>query len=160
MGRTNPGGSSTVTPDTPVPIPPRTLGGSLLPPSPSLVGETPFVNKVSTTVVGAGAGLSGARLARLGCTLRARAAMISRTMFDNAVENIAEGVVSAIGVGEWLEGERLQPTDIAIFITKVFKPATVVQEVLKDIMRECLHSTIRMATTSCKGNEKNCHREC
>ena len=48
-------------PDIPVPsIPPHTSGGSPLPPSPSLVGETPYVNKVSTTVVGAGAGLLGA----------------------------------------------------------------------------------------------------
>ena len=63
------------------------------------------------------------------------------TMFDNAGKNVVEGVVSVVGIGEWLEGDRLQPTNIAIFITNVFKLATVVQEVLKDIMEECLHST-------------------
>ena len=50
--------------------------------------------------------------------------------------------MSGVGIGEWLEEERLQPTNIVIFVTKVFKPETVVYEVLKDIMRECLHSTI------------------
>ena len=64
-------------------------------------------------------------------------------MFDTAMENIAEGVVSGVGIGEWLEGERLQPTDIVILVTKMFKPETVVHKVLKDIMGECLHSTIR-----------------
>ena len=76
------------------------------------------------------------------------------TMFDNAGENIAEGVVSVVGVGEWLEGERLQPTDIAILITKVFKPATVVHEVLKDIMGECLHSTIRWPRRHVRGTRR------
>ena len=62
---------------------------------------------------------------------------------DTVGENVAEGVVSGVGIGEWLEGERLQPTDIAILVTKVFKPEMVVDEVLKDIMGECLHSTIQ-----------------
>ena len=60
-------------------------------------------------------------------------------------------MVSTVGVGEWLEGERLQPTDIAILITNVFKPATVVYEVLKDTMGECLHSTIRWPRRHVRG---------
>ena len=31
------------------------------------------------------------------------------TLFDNAKENVAEGVGSAVGVGEWLEEDRLRP---------------------------------------------------
>ena len=77
MGRANPRGSLVVAPDIPVPIPPRTSGGSSLPPSPFLVGETPFVNKVSTAVVGSGTGLSRAQLVHLGRTLHTRAAIIS-----------------------------------------------------------------------------------
>ena len=72
-------------------------------------------------------------------------------MFDNARENVAESVVSAVGIGEWLEGERIQPTDIVILITNVFKPATVVQEVVKDTMGECLHSTIRWPRRHIRG---------
>ena len=51
-------------------------------------------------------------------------------------------------------GERLQPTDIAILIAKVFKPTIVVQEVLKDIMGECLHSTIRWPRRHVRGTER------
>ena len=72
-------------------------------------------------------------------------------MVDTAGENVAEGVVSGVEIGEWLEGERLQPTDIAILVTKVFKPETVVYEVLKDIMGECLHSTIRWPRRHVRG---------
>ena len=57
-------------------------------------------------------------------------------MVDTVGKNVAEGIVSRVGIGEWLEEERLQPTDIAILVTKVFKPETVVHEVLKDIMGE------------------------
>ena len=76
------------------------------------------------------------------------------TMFDNVGEHVAKSMVSTIGVGEWLKEERLQPTDIAILITKVFKPATFVQEVLKDIMGECLHSTIRWPRRHVRGTER------
>ena len=75
-------------------------------------------------------------------------------MVDTAGENVAEGVVSGVGIGEWLEGERLQPTDIAILVTKVFKPETVVYEVLKDIMGECLHSTIRWPRRHVRGTRR------
>ena len=76
------------------------------------------------------------------------------TMFDNARKNVAEGVVSAVGVGEWLEGDRLQPTNIAILITNVFKPATVIQKILKDIMGKCLHNTIRWLRRHVRGTRR------
>ena len=57
----------------------------------------------------------------------------------------------AVGVGEWLEGDGIQPTDIAILITNVFKPIALVHEVLKDIMGECLHSTIRWPRRQIRG---------
>ena len=75
-------------------------------------------------------------------------------MVDTIGENVAEGVVSRVGIGEWLEGERLQPTDIAILVTKVFKPETIVYEVLKDIMEECLHSTIRWPPHYVRGTRR------
>ena len=75
-------------------------------------------------------------------------------MVDTAGENVVEGVVSGVGIGEWLEEERLQPKDIAILVTKVFKPETVVYEVLKDIMGECLHSTIRWPQRHVWGTER------
>ena len=64
-------------------------------------------------------------------------------MVDTAGKNIAEGIVSGVGIGERLEEKRLQPTDIVILVTKVFKPEMVVHKVLKDIIGECLHSTIQ-----------------
>ena len=72
-------------------------------------------------------------------------------MVDTAGKNVVEGIVSGFGISEWLEGERLQPTDIAILVTKVFKPKTVVHEVLKDIVGECLHSTIRWPRRHVRG---------
>ena len=63
-------------------------------------------------------------------------------------------MVFAVGVGEWLEGDKLQPIDIVRLIINVFKSATVVQEVLKDIMGECLHSTIRWPRCQVRGTRR------
>ena len=48
-------------------------------------------------------------------------------------------------------GRQITPTNIAIFITNVFKLATIVHKVPKDIMGECLHSTLRWPRRHVKG---------
>ena len=64
-------------------------------------------------------------------------------MYDKENERVGEAVVSALEVGDLLEGNRIHPTEVGVSITAVYKPTTPVNEIFKDTLGECLQCIIR-----------------
>lgn len=72
-------------------------------------------------------------------------------IFNNASELVAEGIVSNHQVGEELGEQSLQPGEVRITISFVFKLETPVLEAFIETLRECIHCTIRWARHSVMG---------
>ena len=76
-------------------------------------------------------------------------------LYDKKNDRVGEAIVSALEVGDLLEGNRIHPTEVGVSIIAVYKPTTPVNEIFKDTLGECLHHM--MATTSVESNRTICH---
>ena len=64
-------------------------------------------------------------------------------LYDKENDRVGEAVVSALEVGDLLEGNRIHPTKVGVSITAVYKSTTPINEIFKDTLGECLQCIIR-----------------
>ena len=81
-------------------------------------------------------------------------------LYDKENDRVGEAVVSALEVGDLLEGNRIHPTEVGVSIIAVYKPTTPVNEIFKDTLGECLPCIIRWPRRFVKSNRAICHEYC
>ena len=67
------------------------------------------------------------------------------------MEEVGEGIVGPIRIGDLLSRLKLHPNNMAVQVTTIFVSATPIWEPLKDTLEECMGCTIQWPRAQLKG---------